>query len=52
MGEVCAHLQPLHLGPFKLQACLQLPDLSFLPAHQGLVHHGLLQELHLALEGL
>lgn len=36
------HLQALDLRPLELQPGLQLPDLGLLPAHQRLVHHGLL----------
>lgn len=46
------HLQALDLRPLELQPGLQLADLGLLPAHQRLVHHGLLQELQLALQPL
>ncbi|TNN80786.1 hypothetical protein EYF80_009020 [Liparis tanakae] len=40
------------LGLLKLQLGLQLSDLGLLPADEGFLHHGLLLELQLALEGL
>lgn len=46
------HLQALDLRPLELQPGLQLTDLGLLPAHQRLIHHGLLQEFQLALQTL
>lgn len=51
-GKSSTYLQALDLCPLKLQPSLQLTDLGLLPAHQRLVHHGLLQELQLALQAL